>query len=252
MSGFAWDTYSYLSENGDLDVDIAPWKDLHPELHFVTHIPQTIPGEQLVAQLFRCIPDNSWLFKYGRVPMSFLLADWVWRRISSPPKTAERCKLSVIAEASSHFFPSLPPEQLSPYLDHFHPATNNIRLGTGLAYRPDTRRRGSPFLAVNIVPHDEQVIDKGKLDPWDYVLRRLFVLKSTPLRKAISSLAPGAEVLLDKLTDKKLPPEQRVDIRKKVKDLTVSDWALIVRAFDAWPFAPDDLNIDSFHTNDRD
>lgn len=52
---------------------------VHPELHFVTHIPQTIPGEQLVAQLFRCIPEKSWLFKYGRVPMSFVLADWVWR-----------------------------------------------------------------------------------------------------------------------------------------------------------------------------
>jgi len=83
-----------------------------------------------------------------------------------------------------------------------------------------------------------QVIDKGKLDQWDYILRRLFVLKSTPLRKAISSLAPGAEVLLDRLTDKRLPPEQRVDIRLMVKHLTVSDWALIVRAFDAWPFAP--------------
>ena len=192
LSGFTWDTYSHLSENGDLDVDIAPWKDrtfipasiptkhsdiraVHPELHFVTHIPQTIPGEQLVAQLFRCIPDNSWLFRYGRVPMSFLLADWVWRvgvlfvffglfwtltlsfqRISSPPKGAERCKLSVIAEASSHSFPSLPPEQLSPYVEHFHPSTNS-RIGPGPSLRPDSRRRGSPFLAVNIVPHDEQV-----------------------------------------------------------------------------------------------
>lgn len=52
---------------------------VHPELHFVTHIPQTVAGEQLVAQLFRCIPEKSWLFKYGRVPMSFILADWVWR-----------------------------------------------------------------------------------------------------------------------------------------------------------------------------
>ena len=76
------------------------------------------------------------------------------------------------------------------------------------------------------------------LDQWDYVLRRLFVLKSTPLRKAMSSLAPGAEVLLDRLTDKKLPPEQRVDIRLRVNHLNLSDWALIVRAFDAWPFAP--------------
>lgn len=250
QSGFNWDTYSYLLESGDLDVDIAPWEKIHPELHFVTHIPQTIPGEQLVAQLFRCIPENSWLFKYGRVPMSFILADWVWRRISAPPKGIERCKLSVIAEASSRFSPSLPPEDLSPFFEHFHPATSSVRTG-GSALRPETRRRGSPFLAVNVVPHAEQIISKGKLDQWDYILRRLFVLKSTPLRGAISSLAPGAEVLLDKLTDKRLPLEQRVDIRLPVKQLTVSDWVLIARAFDAWPFAPEDLNIDSFVSYDR-
>jgi transcription factor 1 len=110
------------------------------------------------------------------------------------------------------------------------------------------------------------------LDQWDYILRRLFVLKSTPLRKAITSLAPGAEVLLQNLTDKKLPPEQRVDVRLTAKQLTISDWALIARAFDAWPFAPDvclftnvpgrelneltslaqDLTIDSFVSGDRD
>ena len=77
------------------------------------------------------------------------------------------------------------------------------------------------------------------LNQWDYILRRLFVLKSTPLRKTISSLAPGAEVLLQTLTDKNLPPEQRVDVRLTAKQLTISDWALIARAFDAWPFAPD-------------
>ncbi|KAI9461235.1 S-adenosyl-L-methionine-dependent methyltransferase [Lactarius psammicola] len=238
QSGFSWDTYSYLLESGDLDVDIAPWEEIHPELHFVTHIPQTIPGEQLVAQLFRCIPEKSWLFKYGRVPMSFILADWVWRRISAPPKGADRCKLSVIAEASADFSPSLPPESLSPFIEHFHPATNGFRIG-GSVLRPETRQRGSPFLAVNVVPHVQQIIGKGKLDQWDYILRRLFVLKSTPLRGAITSLAPGAEVLLDRLTDKRLPLEQRVDIRLSVRQLTVSDWVLIARAFDAWPFAPE-------------
>ncbi|KAI0283623.1 S-adenosyl-L-methionine-dependent methyltransferase [Russula aff. rugulosa BPL654] len=271
-NGFSWDTYSYLAENGDLDVDIASWEKLHPELHFVSHIPQTIHGEQLVAQLFRCIPEKSWLFKYGRIPMSFILADWVWRRISASIKTRERCKLSVIAEASSHFSPSLLSEKLSPFSDHFHPAIMvDPRIGM-LSMRPETRRRGSPFLAINVLPHDEQVIDKGMLNQWDYILRRLFVLKSTPLRKAINSLAPGAEVLLNTLTDKNLPPEQRVDVRLMVKQLTISDWALIVRAFDAWPFAPvvcpfinllgrelnalamltQELDIDSFVSYERD
>ncbi|KAI0302533.1 S-adenosyl-L-methionine-dependent methyltransferase [Russula brevipes] len=233
QSGFAWETYSHLIESGDLDVDIAPWENLHPELHFVTHIPHTIPGEQFVAQLFRAIPAKSWLFKYGRMPMSFILPDGVWQRFSSPPESRRRCKLS-----------------LSPFPDHFHPTTNASRVPNSTA-RPEARRRGSPFLAVNIVPHDQQVIKKGEMDQWDYILRRLFVLKSTQLRRAMSSLAPGAEVLLDTLTDEKLPPEQRVDVRLPVKDLTVSDWTLIQRAFDAWPFAPDNLDIDSFSIDDR-
>ena len=49
-----------------------------PNLHFVSHLPQTIHGEQLIAQLFRSIPERSWLFKYGRVPMSILMSDLVW------------------------------------------------------------------------------------------------------------------------------------------------------------------------------
>jgi mitochondrial transcription factor 1 len=77
------------------------------------------------------------------------------------------------------------------------------------------------------------------MDQWDFILRRLFVLRSTPLCKAIGLLAPGAQVLLDVLTDKELPPEERVDIRTKIGHLTLSDWALIARAFDAWPFAPE-------------
>jgi len=181
--------------------------------------------------------------------MSFVLADWVWRRISSQPNGAERCKLSVISEASSRFFPSLPPEKLSPVFDHFHPASTGVN-NTNM--RPEVRRRGMPFLAMSVVPHDEQVIGRGMLNQWDYILRRLFVMKSTPLRKTISSLAPGAEVLLKTLTDKTLPPEQRVDVRLTAKQLTISDWALIVRAFDAWPFAPNQLDIDSFVSCGRD
>lgn len=50
-------------------------------LHFIAHIPHTVAGDQLVAQLFRCIPDRSWLFKYGRVPMSFLMDQNLWQVI---------------------------------------------------------------------------------------------------------------------------------------------------------------------------
>lgn len=95
-SGYEWQTYLQLEEQGLLDdVETVPWEgggtftaqvlfaltninSVHPNLHFITHIPHTILGEQLVAQFFRNIPDRSWLFKYGRVPMSFVLGEWIW------------------------------------------------------------------------------------------------------------------------------------------------------------------------------
>ncbi|KAI0066265.1 S-adenosyl-L-methionine-dependent methyltransferase [Artomyces pyxidatus] len=247
-SGFTWDTYSEMEEDGVLDVEKVAWGEkLHPNLHFITHIPRNVAGEQLVAQLFRCIPEKTWLFKYGRVPMSFVVGERVWRRVASPPTkvNAERCKLSVIAEAVSDFSLSLSPENLSPFDDHFHPARQLVREGG----KTDHRRVGIPMVTANITPFADQIIAKGKLDQWDYLTRRLFVLKSTPLRKVMSSVAPGADTLLKMITDKSLPSNQYVDINKPVRLLTVADWALIARAFDAWPFAPEDLTIDSYVTH---
>jgi hypothetical protein len=51
---------------------------VHEKLQFISHLPQNVLGEQLIAQLFRGIPEKSWLFKYGRVPLSFALSHWVW------------------------------------------------------------------------------------------------------------------------------------------------------------------------------
>ena len=99
MRGFSWDAYVALEDMGLLDdVKTIPWngggeeivlsstfssfnkgETVHPQLQFISHLPQTILGEQLVAQLFRGIPEKSWLFKYGRVPMNFVLSDWVWQ-----------------------------------------------------------------------------------------------------------------------------------------------------------------------------
>jgi transcription factor 1 len=98
------------------------------------------------------------------------------------------------------------------------------------------------------------------LDKWDYCLRRLFVTKTTPLQTAIryrtlilrpsfstkdsipfppSHLAPGAEILIKALTKPGLPESERVDVKKIVKALTVHDWALLLKAFDEWTFAPE-------------
>ncbi|EPS97236.1 hypothetical protein FOMPIDRAFT_1025135 [Fomitopsis schrenkii] len=240
LSGFVWDTYTHLEDSGLLsEIQAHPWDaGLHPQLHFISHLQRSIKGEQLIAQLFRCIPDKTWLYKYGRVPMSFVMSDWVWARISSPPHRSTRCKLSVIAEATADCHYSMDRNLLHPYDDHFHPIVKRTT-----TKKPEHRRLGYPFVAVNLVPHADQVITPGTLEKWDYVLRRLFVLKSTPLKRAINSLAPGAGSLLKPLTDPSLPPEQHVDPNRPPRGLSLADWALVVRAFDQWPFAPEDLLV---------
>ena len=30
-------------------------------------------------QFLRCIPDKTWLFKYGRVPLNLIMGEWVWQ-----------------------------------------------------------------------------------------------------------------------------------------------------------------------------
>ena len=55
----------------------------------------------------------------------------------------------------------------------------------------------------------------------------------------LSLLGPGAKSLLPKLTDKNLPVEERVDVKKSPRSLELHEWALVVRAFKEWPFRPE-------------
>jgi hypothetical protein len=59
----------------------------------------------------------------------------------------------------------------------------------------------------------------------------------------LSLLGPGAKNLLPKLTDKTLPLDERVDIKKTPRSLDIREWALVVRAFKEWPFRPEVLSF---------
>ena len=99
------------------------------------------------------------------------------------------------------------------------------------------------------------MIAPGQLDEWDYVLRRLFVLKASTLQKSLrfvsrlphlddfverypSSLSSGAAILKKVLSDPLLPENEQVQLSKTIKQLSIADWALIMRAFSNWPFKP--------------
>ncbi|KAI0330161.1 S-adenosyl-L-methionine-dependent methyltransferase [Cubamyces sp. BRFM 1775] len=238
MSGHSWDTYTYIEEHGLLEgLQRQPWDGPVPNLHFVAHLPHNVKGEQLIAQLFRCIPEHSWLFQYGRTPMSILLSEYVYGRLTAPAKKTQRCKLAVIAEATADL-QEVDPRALAPYADHFYP----LPVGSSVT-RSTSKRVGQPIHAITATPYADQVIRQGDTGKWDFCLRRLFVLKRTPLKDALNSLAPGATSLLKDLTDPRLPSDQRVNVTKPCRDLTLADWALVMRAFENWPFKPEDLMI---------
>ncbi|KAK7057213.1 glycoside hydrolase family 63 protein, partial [Favolaschia claudopus] len=236
LNGESWASYQKLEEMNLLD-DIAtvPWNEgVHPQLHFVSHLMSNVYGEQFISQLFRGIPDKQWLFKYGRIPMSVLMSDYIWQRVvgESP---AVRCKLSMIAAAVASCQEALPSKKLQPYEKHFHPLPSGLTRALREANMGEARRKaGTPYVALNISPLEHQVIQPGLLDKWDYCLRHLYVNRATAIKQALPYLAPNAVTLLKGTT---------IDPKKPVRELAIDEWAQLVTAFHNWPFAPEDLSI---------
>ncbi|KAG8715476.1 Mitochondrial transcription factor 1 [Ceratobasidium sp. 395] len=325
-SAFIWETYDEIRDLGLLDDVVAEdWKSApHSTLNFIGHLPLGPVGEQLIAQLFRAIPEQSWLFKYGRVRMSWVMAKRMLERVQSPPKKSSRCKLTVIAEATAKLSPVIPDQELQDYNKLFFPKSDSSPVGSRT---PLARRIGQPFVALNVDPlaechimlraeaneliaravinptdsktpvnsaektEVERIIDEGgvkevisaadakglimgaedrkvagslervivpakegtrvTLEKWDYVVRQLFILKSTPLEKAIQNLGAGAAILLSKLTGPDVPEARRVNIKTPINALSVQDFARIVEEFDRWPFAPDVLFLADPSDEDR-
>ena len=151
------------------------WSVVDPSLHFISHLPSNVVGEQLVAQFLRSVPDQQWLFKYGRVPMSFILNEHVWKvwcyifpacrcrsnsvvkRLTAKFDDKERCKLSLIAEATTEYSTAVSPEKLQPFDLQFHPVRSPIP-GAPDNRGHNTKRHSKPMQAVSFVPLEEQVL----------------------------------------------------------------------------------------------
>ncbi|KAH6897632.1 S-adenosyl-L-methionine-dependent methyltransferase [Coprinopsis sp. MPI-PUGE-AT-0042] len=244
---YNWQTFDLVADEGHLaDVPIVDWKSgLHPNLQFIQHMPSSVIGEQLLSQYIRTIPDRMWLFKYGRVPLDLITTGRMWQ---VPYKATEkhplqRCKIGVLGQATSEVELAVPPRRMDPYDLHFWPKSR----GAGKAnYNMvlESRKTGNPHIAMRLTPLEEPLIKSGELDVWDYVTRKLFISKATPVSKSIQGLGPGATGLLKALTDPALPLEQQLDVTKPPRSLNVHEWKLIADAFEKWPFRPDNLSID--------
>ncbi|KAJ7703220.1 S-adenosyl-L-methionine-dependent methyltransferase, partial [Mycena rosella] len=250
IHGESWGSYQVLHDMKLLDdVRTISWdQGVHPQLHFVSHLTSNVGGEQLISQLFRSMPDQQWLFKYGRVPMSVLLSEYIWKRVHGQ-SLGIRCKLSMTAAAVASCQEAVPYSSLQPYADHFHPIPSATTLALRAKEKSEakpliTGKAGNPFVAINITPLEiKYAIRPGLLEKWDYCLRHLYVNRATAIKKALPFLAPNAQSLMKKLDSPSLDPKHRINPKTPVREMTVEHWALLVKAFDEWSFAPEDLSI---------
>ncbi|KAG8907446.1 Mitochondrial transcription factor 1 [Tulasnella sp. 403] len=233
---YYWHVWQTLQANGHFDhVPRLGFDEVHPSLRIVGHIPVRVLADQWVSQILRHVADRAWMWNYGRIPIHLLLTEKLWKRLAGSEQysPSTRCKLSVIAQASCDLTETIPASHFKHYDTHFQPPSTT---STG---RP--LKSALPHLGVKMVPKEKPLIDGGKVDEWDFVLRQLFVNNKGTLRTTISTLAPGAAILLPKITSENLPPERRVDIDRRIRDLPIEQWSTLVDAFNEWPFKPEIL-----------
>ncbi|EJT97360.1 S-adenosyl-L-methionine-dependent methyltransferase, partial [Dacryopinax primogenitus] len=239
-SPYLWETYDELMSSSLLsDITPVPWEEEQTQLQFICRLPLTLISEQLMSQFLRFVPLKAWLFKYGRVPMGFLLPLGLWERLSAPTEVENRCKLSVITALTTHAHLSSPISLLQPYNSHFLPlpSAEDTRLALASPARaardvrsPNKGKHiGHPYVAASFLPLREQHIPPSGLDTWDYITRMLFVQRSTAVKEGITNLGLGAKSLLKYLDfDTQMTPRQ----------LRAREWTQVVDAFEDWPFRP--------------
>ncbi|TFK20919.1 S-adenosyl-L-methionine-dependent methyltransferase [Coprinopsis marcescibilis] len=249
MDPYDWATYETMITDGHLsDVPVLDWDaGVHPQLHFIQHLPSIVMGEQLLNQYVRTMPDRHWFFKYGRVTLDLICSTRMHQRLTYPPGNSNRGKIGVLCETAAELSVPLAHEEMFPYNDHFFPPTTEKGLSlTGAKSNTMSRRSvGFPHSVLRLVPLENQAIKPRELDIWDFVLRKLFISKATPVAKAIPTLAPGAASILKTLTDPSKPADQRLDVKKTPRELLIPEWRLIVDAFQQWPFRPANMNIEA-------
>ena len=120
----SWEDGGTGSDTWSFDVHVYNLHRLHivhPSLQFISHVPLSVTGEQLMNQFLRCIPDRTWLFKYGRVPLNLVMGQWLWQVSPRIPSNlmfypvlrtscASLCFLFVLQFVGSCFF-ALTPER---------------------------------------------------------------------------------------------------------------------------------------------
>ncbi|KAI5828348.1 S-adenosyl-L-methionine-dependent methyltransferase [Schizophyllum commune Tattone D] len=229
----AWETYDdLLKDQVPAEEYKVDWEaGVNERLSFVCSLPMGHAGEMFYQQWIRSIPDKQWLFALGRVPMHITMTEELWiRATASVLERTLRSKASVITEATV-IVKQVIAHNLRPHHEHFFPARKvKGSLANASAYGT---------IATTIVPKKWQIIEEGKMDMWDFIVRNMFTRKASTVDKALPYLAPGALSLLPKVfPGPTLPPSQAIYPKVQVRGMQLRDWGILFRAFDEWPFKP--------------
>ncbi|KDN42289.1 S-adenosyl-L-methionine-dependent methyltransferase [Tilletiaria anomala UBC 951] len=260
LSGFKWETYTSIYHQGALDhlsEDLkiprshhdADWQADSP-LVFFAHLPNSVHGELLFAQLTAAIATRSWLFQLGRVKLCFVCSESMVRRIlSQPGDTTNRSKIGTIAQCMTDIEWHIPGHELLPFKDHVYPPTGiiGLRLTLGSSYGIPNENVatgvGKQALSfVTLEPKKQPLVEREVFEAMDYLMRKLYVLKAKPVHEALKTAAPGANDILKRLS--KENPElardedETIDPSTPVYCLTNKQWVALARAFEIWPFRP--------------
>ncbi|KAI8076545.1 ribosomal RNA adenine methyltransferase KsgA/Erm [Gilbertella persicaria] len=156
--GYDWETYQDLKDPKYLgNLENKDWSEVHPEILFTGTIPKGSRGEQLLAQFTQCIITKMAMHSIGRIQMAFWLPDQLYKKFVAPPANHTRCKMSVLAEASS-----------------------NVSLVCST--EPKDMYPNGEYHLVHVVPFKESLVKcKSEWDVFEYVLKHLFVMQKKSL-----------------------------------------------------------------------
>lgn len=194
------------------------WQRSSPLVVLFT-LPNAVHGEQLFQQLVSAIATRLWLFRFGRIRMAFVCsehlatvrhdASFPCDEISCSPRSppqqrslAEpgeklRTRLSTFCDALTDRKMLLNSSHFEPLQSHIWPTTSTVG-----AQLPVSRLPGQVFNApsgktkeklcfLSLDPKTRPLLSEEDMEPFEFITRNLFVLRSTPVGEALKWVSPS-------------------------------------------------------------
>jgi transcription factor 1 len=140
-------------------------------------------------------------------------------------------------------------EHLSPHEHHFWPYQHSAGGRLPRTQNPDISKENKTgsLLAygqclLKIEPRADVLLQPQEVEPFEYIVRNLFVKRASSIKSQLAHLAPGAVKLLDVMRDDHpaLAALGPVDINPDtlICDMTHTQFIALSKIFERWPFKP--------------